>query len=85
MKGCAAGSRRLTVSVSRLGRGAVVETIPIATVVVDLASLRPGFLADALGIAVGAVSDRELGRVEWTPVMLREHLAALTRIGNDRA
>ncbi len=41
-----------------------------------------GDLADVLGIAVGAVSDRELGRVEWTPAMLREHLAALLAISN---
>lgn len=45
-----AATRRLMVSVSRLGSGALVQRTPLATVVVDLAGLRPGFLANALGI-----------------------------------
>ena len=46
-----------------------------------------GQLADALRCAVGHVSDRELGRVAWSPEMLREHLAALVLAslrGGDR-
>jgi hypothetical protein len=42
-----------------------------------------GDLADALGITVGAVSDREMGRVEWTPSMLREHLGAMLSAANS--
>jgi hypothetical protein len=42
-----------------------------------------GELADALGITVCVVSDREMGRVAWTPAMLREHLGAMLSAANS--
>lgn len=39
--------------------------------------LNMGQLSEVLQCTIGHVSDRELGRVAWSPEMLREHLAAL--------
>jgi hypothetical protein len=46
-----AGTRRLTVTVSRRGRGVQFEPIPGAEVSVDVSTLNPGYLVDTLGIA----------------------------------